>query len=578
MVSITQIQEVPPKKMILLVGPPGAGKSVFCEQAVLQSLAVDRPIIFVTTECSPSEAGKDLRERGLGEVEPGLLNFVDAYNETVGVLVSDRPDTVLADCASLSSISIAISKLSERMGRKGVLLIFDSLTSPYLFSGSEVLRFMRLTLSKFAAEGNSVLACIDEGCSKSEDLVTMMSLSSGVIKMGVEEGKRVLYVVKHPMVKPSRIEVPTTKFWEKKIYNAKFWDREMIRRVMKAEQVLGQFEVNLFWPNFAFWSSMFWDPKRFPTMTYEVWKEYGSLAREMIPLFPWHMKLLFKLFIPKNFSKVKNMKKLFSKFMIRHAKTRRDGIVEYLEDASKTDEHYIRVYENRECCGFENVGAAMASVYPSMFAGGCKGLEKTEREWNAIETKCVGLGDPYCEFRLVPGEIEDLEDSLEKDSSVIERIHERLMHRLMGFLLDGKPLVERPRLGNGYIMAHPDITLPAMAGERYQMALRMGGAKAGKEIGEHLMDAGIGEDEAVKLFLHLLEHCKIGKISMGETIRMKENCESIWTKIYTKKWEEPSCFFTTGFLNGFFSAIKNQHVKETKCIAMGDPYCEWEFK
>jgi predicted hydrocarbon binding protein/KaiC/GvpD/RAD55 family RecA-like ATPase len=578
MVSITQIQEVPPKKMILLVGPPGAGKSVFCEQAVLQSLAVDRPIIFVTTECSPSEAGKDLRERGLGEVEPGLLNFVDAYNETVGVLVSDRPDTVLADCASLSSISIAISKLSERMGRKGVLLIFDSLTSPYLFSGSEVLRFMRLTLSKFAAEGNSVLACIDEGCSKSEDLVTMMSLSSGVIKMGVEEGKRVLYVVKHPMVKPSRIEVPTTKFWEKKIYNAKFWDREMIRRVMKAEQVLGQFEVNLFWPNFAFWSSMFWDPKRFPTMTYEVWKEYGSLAREMIPLFPWHMKLLFKLFIPKNFSKVKNMKKLFSKFMIRHAKTRRDGIVEYLEDASKTDEHYIRVYENRECCGFENVGAAMASVYPSMFAGGCKGLEKTEREWNAIETKCVGLGDPYCEFRLVPGEIEDLEDSLEKDSSVIERIHERLMHRLMGFLLDGKPLVERPRLGSGYIMAHPDITLPAMAGERYQMALRMGGAKAGKEIGEHLMDAGIGEDEAVKLFLHLLEHCKIGKISMGETIRMKENCESIWTKIYTKKWEEPSCFFTTGFLNGFFSAIKNQHVKETKCIAMGDPYCEWEFK
>ena len=31
------------------------------------------------------------------------------------------------------------------------------------------------------------------------------------------------------------------------------------------------------------------------------------------------------------------------------------------------------------------------------------------------------------------------------------------------------------------------------------------------------------------------------------------------------------------FLNGFFTAVKNQHVKETKCIAMGDPFCEWEF-
>ena len=94
--------------MILLVGPLGAGKSVFCEQAVLQSLTIDRPIIFVTTECSPSEAGKDLKERGLGEVEPGLLNFIDAYNETVGVSVSDRPDTVRADCAGLSSMGIAI--------------------------------------------------------------------------------------------------------------------------------------------------------------------------------------------------------------------------------------------------------------------------------------------------------------------------------------------------------------------------------------------------------------------------------------------------------------------------------------
>jgi predicted hydrocarbon binding protein len=40
---------------------------------------------------------------------------------------------------------------------------------------------------------------------------------------------------------------------------------------------------------------------------------------------------------------------------------------------------------------------------------------------------------------------------------------------------------------------------------------------------------------------------------------------------------KPSCFFTTGFLNGLFSAVKNQHVREMKCVVAGDPYCEWEF-
>jgi predicted hydrocarbon binding protein len=70
----------------------------------------------------------------------------------------------------------------------------------------------------------------------------------------------------------------------------------------------------------------------------------------------------------------------------------------------------------------------------------------------------------------------------------------------------------------------------------------------------------------------------VGKVTADETIAIKDNCESILSKFLTMKFEEPSCYFTTGFLNGFFSAIKNQHVKETKCIAMGEPYCEWEFR
>ena len=169
MVSLAQIQEIPARKTVLLVGPPGAGKSTFCHQVALKSLAVDKPIIYVTTKYGSSDTERALKEQGLREVELGLLSFVDAYNETVGVSVSDRPDTVYADCNSLSSIDIAISRLREKIGRKDILLIFDSLTSPYLFSGSEILRFMTQTLSKFAAKGNPVLTCIDEGCGKPED-------------------------------------------------------------------------------------------------------------------------------------------------------------------------------------------------------------------------------------------------------------------------------------------------------------------------------------------------------------------------------------------------------------------------
>jgi len=579
MVSLAQLQEVPPENMILLVGPPGSGKSAFCEQAILQSLAVDRPIIYVTTDCDPSRVEKALRDRGLGEFEPGVLNFVDAYNETVGLSVSDRPDTVRADCTSLSSIGIAISKLQERIGRKGVLLVFDSLTSPYLLSGPEIVRFMRLTLSRFTGEGNSVLACFDEGSGKEEDVVTMMSIADGVIKIETEEDKRRMHVVKHPRVRPTRIEVPITPLigLEARIFDTSVL-REILRTMMLGGKSVVRSEVgdyvNLFWPNLAHWSGMLWDPKRFPTMTYEMNKEdppsLFKLSREDEAVkrayIPWRMRLLMN-FIPKSFSKVKDMKKLIKTMSSGPLEKERVGVLEYREDISKTDEHYFMVYENSDCWGFENIGAPIASYLPPFIAGMCKGIEYWkgfERDWNAVETKCIGLGDQYCEFKLVPGEIDGLKASLEKDSSIIENIHNRLMDHLMGYLLHEKPLVERPRLGSD-VYIHPvfhAMAFPAMAGERYRIALRMGGAKVGKEVGEHLIEAGLMEDEAVKRVLNLLDHCRVGKISMNEMIRIRENCESSQTKLFATKIKEPSCFFTTGFLNGFFSAVKNQHVKE----------------
>ncbi len=255
----------------------------------------------------------------------------------------------------------------------------------------------------------------------------------------------------------------------------------------------------------------------------------------------------------------------------------RSGISEYLEGVSKTDEHYVRVYESSDCCGFENIGATIASHLPPAIAGQIMGLEKGDRNWNAVETKCIGLGDPYCEFKLVPGEIDELKVSLEKNSEVVERIHERLMERLMGFLLDNTPLVERPRLGSdvNLVVASCAMGFPHL-GERYSMAQRMGGARSGREIGKRLIEAGLKEDEAIKQVIDFMNYCKVGKVTLSETIRIRENCESIDAALFTTI-REPCCYFTTGFLNGLFSAVKKQHVREVRCIAAGDPYCEWEI-
>jgi KaiC/GvpD/RAD55 family RecA-like ATPase/predicted hydrocarbon binding protein len=584
MASLAQLQEVPLGKTVLLVGPPGAGKSTFCQQAALNSLAMDRPVIYVTTEYSQLEAERLLKEKGLPDAEPNALSFVDAFAQTVGLAAPRRADTISANCQDLNSLSIAITKLQQRIGKQDILLAFDSLTSPYLFNKEEVHRFMTLCLAKFAAEGNSALVLMDEGCGKEEDLGAMMSVADGIIRMEMRESLRIINVVKHPNVAPIKIETPIT--WTPVILHERF-DPKVVKGELEAaffgpgkpiRTEVGDF-VNIFWKNFASWSGMLWDPKRFPTMAYELDKDAHARSRELIAVSPWRVKLFMKLFVPKSLSQVKDMKK----WMTRILKTMEKhgyGIGQYLEEASRKDEHYFRLHESCSCWGFDNVGARLAFHQCGEWAGGLKGVEGwragEERDWNIVETKCIGTGSPYCEFKAVPMEIDELKGCLESiDSSIVEKVHNRLMDQLTGFLIHGKPLPERPTLGSMIFFEemHHVTGVPALFSERYRMALRMGGAKSGKEVGDRLIESEITGDEAIKRVFDFMEYCKVGKIILGKTIRMKENCET-----FGLQTGQPSCFFTTGFLNGLYSTVKNQHVRETKCIGLGDPYCEWEFR
>jgi len=273
--SLAEIQEVPKSSLILLAGPPGAGKSTFCHQVVLNGIAAGRPIIFVTTEQSPSGIAGLLREKGLAELSPGALSFVDAFGETVGVTTPERPDTVSANCEDLNSISMAIARQQEKIGKRDILLAFDSLTSPYLFNKEEVFRFMRLCLLKFAAEGNSVVTLVDEGCGKEEDLGAMASVADGIIRMEIKERSRIISVVKHPKVAPSKIEMPMTwspppmlETLDPKIMR-RLWESSFSARPGQAMRTeVGDF-VNVFWRSLAFWSGMLWDPRRLPTIAYD---------------------------------------------------------------------------------------------------------------------------------------------------------------------------------------------------------------------------------------------------------------------------------------------------------------------
>jgi predicted hydrocarbon binding protein len=110
------------------------------------------------------------------------------------------------------------------------------------------------------------------------------------------------------------------------------------------------------------------------------------------------------------------------------------------------------------------------------------------------------------------------------------------------------------------------------------MAIRMGGAKSGKEIAERLLAEGLEPDRVIQRVFGSMERLRVGiAATAGGKIKIEENIEPMRTR-YMTNLRDLSCYFTTGFLNGVYGATHGLRVRETKCFAAGHTHCEWEIQ
>jgi len=584
--------------VILLTGNPGSGKSTFCYQMAVRAVADQYPTIFVTTEQTIDDLVVRLRAQGLGAYESGIIAFVDAFSETVGVRCRAREGAESGNCADLNSLSIAISKQRRQWPDKDILLLFDSLTSPYLFNGMAIVRFMQHFLAKFAVEGNAVLAAVDEDCGKQEDMGAMRSIVDGIVRLSIQDTVQTAQIIKHPTLPISITERGIVqKPWSEAVVERltpeivdKF-GRSFFGDEYAVRPTAGDF-VNAIWPNMAHWSGMLWDPKRYPLIIYQHNREDQELTGtpEHLQFLPRRFKLMFKAMfasrsiglLPRYFDDVGDLRKLW-RFGFPYrvgGKVERSGAIQFLSEKSSKDEYHYRIDDCSDCWGFDGVGVTMASHLPPSMAGQLMAFEENDRVWTAVETKCIGLGDPYCEVKLTPGESGELEASLVKDAVAIERIHECLTQQFVAGLIHEQTQVNRPTFGNGVHLqvAFHAFGFPKIAGQRSTMAMRMGGAKLGSQVGEGFKVAGTEPSLALERFLGFLNSAKVG-IAEFQTetshLRISENIEPLHTWYFTEI-REPSCYFTTGFLSGLYKSLTGQRVRETKCIAAGHRHCEWE--
>lgn len=126
----------------------------------------------------------------------------------------------------------------------------------------------------------------------------------------------------------------------------------------------------------------------------------------------------------------------------------------------------------------------------------------------------------------------------------------------------------------------------------YQSALRFAGAKTGHEIGNHFVAREISL--VLKDIKKIFEGLKWGKVEAEIDIKNKKiNLRLIdsLTSSGISNINQSICFFEEGFIDGCLDGVIKRSgpltlaglgggvtgvdVKETKCVGLGDPHCEF---
>ncbi|UCE96183.1 MAG: AAA family ATPase [Candidatus Bathyarchaeota archaeon] len=202
---------LPKGSSISLIGPPGAGKTVFCESLAKSFLGNGSTCLYVTMDSAPAHIRNDLNSMGIDiwtmENEKKLV-FVDGYGWLTGNSEEAYHVESLANLAELLIlIERARSSLSEE---SSALVVFDSI-SPLLLHNPEndTVKFLQSLSARIFSQKDVGMIVIQGGVHNEEFYNSIAYLVDGVFDMKIKEFKGKIkrqFRIRHLRFMPHRVE------------------------------------------------------------------------------------------------------------------------------------------------------------------------------------------------------------------------------------------------------------------------------------------------------------------------------------------------------------------------------------
>lgn len=194
----------PHNSSILVVGPPGVGKSTFLNQFMFDGLSQGEKGVYLTLDDSPSEVRQDASYFGWSFDEyEGDFVFIDGYSWREGEDVDGR--FAIQGPSDLNQMNMTLADAMSEVGQGSKRMVMDSVSTLVLYTDpNSAVKFLQVVGAKSKASDGCLLMTLEEGVHDEKTISTLNYVADGMIRMKMDGDKRLMSVARMEKTSHSR--------------------------------------------------------------------------------------------------------------------------------------------------------------------------------------------------------------------------------------------------------------------------------------------------------------------------------------------------------------------------------------
>jgi KaiC/GvpD/RAD55 family RecA-like ATPase len=187
------VKDKVPSSSILLIGPSGVGKTIFCKQFIYNGLISGETCVYVTASESPEELENSMRTFGF-DVEPYKRNKMFRVIDCCSWRLGQQSSSVYAVSNQhdlLTDVSINVKKAIKDL--QNIRFVFDSISEiTPMCNPDAVITFLQTLAAKIRLQSGKAIFTVASGAHSSNFMNLLRTMFDGILEMKIDEsGKEI---------------------------------------------------------------------------------------------------------------------------------------------------------------------------------------------------------------------------------------------------------------------------------------------------------------------------------------------------------------------------------------------------